>query len=254
MHLGMASLYNFSLRITPSFTTCRMSNQNVCKQGRCSHICKKWHVVGGDSLGEGTVLSCFMFICTDASDTSQKSQCSNLETKIVAANFLYPLLIELNATPLNPIFRAVHLFVQVLFFASGHRGRKKNWKETSLFSRISNGTEAQVSCALEWWSKKAEKLGKHLYVPGYQLQLSLVNWLCSSVSQCWVWTLRFMWAFFFAPSNEPWLEESPAAVSLGELFASSLGLGMNRLPLPYMAITYIFSKIYIKEKDDTPSS
>lgn len=66
-----------------------MTNQNVCKQGRCSYICKKWHAVGGDSLGGGTVLSCFMFICTDVSDTSQKSQCSNLEAEIVAANFAY---------------------------------------------------------------------------------------------------------------------------------------------------------------------
>lgn len=95
-------------------------------QGRCSYICKKWHAVGEDILGGGTVLSRFMFVCTDVSDTSQKSQCSNLETKIVAANFLYPLLIELKATPLNLIFRAIHLFVQVLFFASGHRGCKKN--------------------------------------------------------------------------------------------------------------------------------
>lgn len=81
--------------------------------------------MGGDSLGGGTVLSCFMFVCTDVSDTSQKSQCSNLETKIVA-NCVYPLLIELKATPLNPIFRAIHLFFQVLFFTSGHRGCKKN--------------------------------------------------------------------------------------------------------------------------------
>lgn len=60
--------------------------------------------MGENSLGGGTVLSCFMFICTDVSDSSQKGQCSNLETKIVAANFLYPLVIELKATPNESYF------------------------------------------------------------------------------------------------------------------------------------------------------
>lgn len=48
--------------------------------------------------------------------------------------------------------------------------------------------------------------------------------------------------------------ESPAAVSKREMFASSLGLGMNRIPLPYMVIIYIYSKAYIKETDYTTSS
>lgn len=55
-------------------------------------------VVGGDSFGGGTVLSC-MCLFAQMFQILHKRASVLRQTKIVAANFLYPLLIGLKATP-----------------------------------------------------------------------------------------------------------------------------------------------------------
>lgn len=97
-HLGVSSLY-YSLAVPLHSPDVEWLTWGLCSLESHSCIFPKWDVVGRDNLGGKNSFVLFMFIYTDVSDSSEKSQCSTAETKIVAASFLYPLLMELKATP-----------------------------------------------------------------------------------------------------------------------------------------------------------
>lgn len=68
------------------------------REGVLTSAKKPQDVVGGDNFGGGTVLSC-MCLFARMFQILHKRASVLRQTKIVAANFLYPLLIGLKATP-----------------------------------------------------------------------------------------------------------------------------------------------------------
>lgn len=139
----------------------------------------------------------FMFIYTDVSDSSQKSQCSNLETKIVAANFLYTLLIELKATPwILSLEQSVYL--SKFHFLHQDTGDVKTGRKLAFFLVCFWKGQEGRRLSLTYSRMVVHDIpcqGKEIWeasVCPKRLRLSSVNCLCSSVSQCWAWTLKFV--------------------------------------------------------------